>query len=272
MADKSGKREEKQGGKSSFSVTCSRLSQYLKENGSFGGISLSITPRPLEQAKGIILAPTTMSLMPGVAMSAEDHSQNGSDQNPPKSMDLFPQHAGFDSPVAPAKKESSVASHNNKEPEKNQLTIFYSGKVLVFDNFPAEKVEDLMQMAGKESLVPENLGFITPSTTTAATVDLSHQHRSNIASTSDSQPLMLQNSIPKPTQANASDMPIARRNSLHRFLEKRKDRITTKAPYQVNASSSVAAEAAKPEDSKSWLNLGRPVSKPEQSSNLEGKR
>ncbi|KAG1358834.1 protein TIFY 10a [Cocos nucifera] len=272
MADKSGKREEKQGGKSSFSVTCSRLSQYLKENGSFGDISLSITPRPLEQAKGIILAPPTISLMPGVASSAEDLAQNGSDQTPPKSMDLFPQHAGFDSPVAPAKKGSSLTSHYNKETEKNQLTIFYGGKVLVFNNFPAEKVEDLMQMASKESLASKNLGFTTPSTTTAARVDLSHQHSSNIASTSDSKSLMLQNSIPQPAQANASDMPIARRNSLHRFLEKRKDRITTKAPYQVNASSWAAAEGAKPEDSKSWLNLGRTVSKPEQSSDLEGKR
>lgn len=55
-----------------------------------------------------------MSLMPGVAVSAEDHAQNGSDQTPPKSMDLFPQHAGFDSLVAQAKKEASVTSHNNK--------------------------------------------------------------------------------------------------------------------------------------------------------------
>lgn len=77
--------------------------------------------------------------------------------------------------------------------------------MLVFDNFPAEKVEDLMQMATKESLAARNLGFTTPSST-AAGVDFSPQNNSNIASTpAASQPVVvLQNSIPKPAQANAS--------------------------------------------------------------------
>lgn len=268
MADRMGKRTEKTGEKSSFSVTCSRLSQFLKEKGSFGDLGLEIAPRPLEQARGIIRAPTTMKLMPGVDVSEEDHSENGADQTAPKSMDLFPQHAVLDSVLARAKVESNMSSHN-KEPEKNQLTIFYAGKVLVFDNFPAEKVQDLMQMAMKE----RTLGFTTPSST-AARVDFSQQKSPNIASTTGSQlVVVLQNSMPKPAQANNSDMP--RRNSLHRFLEKRKDRISTKAPYQVNAaaasSSSAAVDAVKAEDGKSWLGLGRPVSKPE-SSNSEGKR
>lgn len=34
-----------------------------------------------------------------------------------------------------------------------QLTIFYAGKVLVFNNYPAYKARDLMQMASKESVV-----------------------------------------------------------------------------------------------------------------------
>nr|CAD1826062.1 unnamed protein product [Ananas comosus var. bracteatus] len=55
-----------------------------------------------------------------------------------------------------------------------------------------------------------------------------------------------QSTLPSTIQTTASDMPIARRNSLHRFLQKRKHRINSKAPYQTNV--------VKPEeDNKSWL-------------------
>jgi len=47
-----------------------------------------------------------------------------------------------------------------REKEKHQLTIFYAGKVLVFDNFPAEKANDLMQMAGKGASVSQNSGLL----------------------------------------------------------------------------------------------------------------
>ncbi|MYY57411.1 hypothetical protein, partial [Ligilactobacillus salivarius] len=40
----------------------------------------------------------------------------------------------------------------------------------------------------------------------------------------------------------SSDMPIARRVSLHRFMEKRKHRLATSAPYQL-PNSSMAKEA-----------------------------
>jgi len=54
-----------------------------------------------------------------------------------------------------------------REKEKHQLTIFYNGKVLVFDNFPAEKANDLMQMAGKGASVSQNSGLL-PSPAVAA--------------------------------------------------------------------------------------------------------
>jgi jasmonate ZIM domain-containing protein len=40
--------------------------------------------------------------------------------------------------------------------EKQQLTIFYGGKVLVFDDFPADKAKGLMQLASKDSPVVQN--------------------------------------------------------------------------------------------------------------------
>ena len=54
-----------------------------------------------------------------------------------------------------------------REKEKHQLAIFYNGKVLVFDNFPAEKANDLMQMAGKGASVSQSSGLL-PSPAVAA--------------------------------------------------------------------------------------------------------
>ncbi|WOL12158.1 hypothetical protein Cni_G20923 [Canna indica] len=237
--------------KSQFSVTCSLLSQYLKEKGRFGTINgLQISPitttldlQPKEKYK----APTTLSLLPGtVDATSEDNAPYCTNPNSgPKSMELFP-------PKKPAALDSTalVPPNRNKEVEKKQLTIFYGGKVVVFDDFPADKAESLMQMARKVSTAAAPT---TPSAMNAA---------------DDSLPPNYKLQQPK---ANASaDMPIARRNSLHRFLEKRKDRINTKAPYQVPgmpAAAAVAMVAAKPDQgSQSWLGLGRQASAQEHNS------
>lgn len=249
MAEMRGKRGEK----TQFSITCGLLRQYLKEKGSFGSIGLDImAPRPLHhQHHGRYQSPTTLSLLPGVDVSTEDHTNDGTHQTAPKSMELFPQHAaGFGSSVLPLKEESVKTASSIKHTEKSsQLTIFYGGKVLVFDDFPADKAMDLLQIASKESTVAPKRGLPVPSSTNAAE-----------SST--------QNDLPKPTQANASDMPIARKNSLHRFLEKRKDRISTKAPYQAHGGSSAAAppDEVKLEDGQPWLGLGRHAVKQEHSS------
>lgn len=40
-------------------------------------------------------------------------------------------------------------SVGNSEPEKAQMTIFYNGQVMVFNDFPADKVKEIMLLAGK---------------------------------------------------------------------------------------------------------------------------
>ena len=87
--------------------------------------------------------------------------------------------------------------------EKAPLTIVYDGRVLVFEDFPADKAEELMQLAG--------------SGTSAAP-------RNKEAPAAEQQQ--------KPAAANQSaaaaaalpDLPIARNESLQRFLQKRKHR------------------------------------------------
>ncbi|KAG0482725.1 hypothetical protein HPP92_010809 [Vanilla planifolia] len=164
-----------------FSLTCGRLSQYLKEKGK------------AEEA------PATLSLMGA--------KENVASRNATKSMELFPNHIAFARSAPPA-----IA----KEPVKAQLTMFYEGRVLVFDHCPADKAMDLMQLASKAS------------------------------STGGS---------PAISPANFSDLPLARKASLHRFLQKRKDRIGAKAPYgKAGGDGLKRAMAVKQEEvSPPWL-------------------
>lgn len=174
--------------KSSFSQTCSLLSQYLKEKGSLGDLSLgrgfesngSTPPTPAAAA-------TTMNLFP-----VADKSGNG----------------------VPAK----------QQPENAQMTIFYGGQVVVFNDFPSEKAKEIMMLASKASS--------------------SHKQPEIPASPTVAANSLMQTQRPQPI---VSDLPIARTASLTRFLMKRKDRITARAPY--------ASPTTKPAESKSWLGL-----------------
>ncbi|KAG0499482.1 hypothetical protein HPP92_003740 [Vanilla planifolia] len=207
--------------KSSFSMTCSLLSQYIKEKGSFADLGIGMPGKT---------TPTTMSLLPGVDVSGEDFTDS-KEENVTKSMELFPKTVGFGTTSPPVE---------TKKPEKAQLTIFYGGKIMVFDNFPAEKAQDLMQLAGKR----QNFNCVTQ--------------------ISEVPPVATPKTCPSPVntgaaQPNLSHLPIARKASLHRFLEKRKDRISAIAPYQLSGNTeSMAASSAKEEISQQpWLGLGQ---------------
>ncbi|KAH7656492.1 Tify domain-containing protein [Dioscorea alata] len=133
---------------STFTLTCNLLSQFLKDrkpSSSFPDLSLGISaPNPPDLHHRV----KTMNLLPGVDVAGgetgnENHKGNAMDLN------LFPQRAGFAPSSSPAPAEGS------RELEKPQLTIFYGGKVLVFDNFPASKAMDLLNLAGKQSAPAE---------------------------------------------------------------------------------------------------------------------
>ncbi|KAI4379582.1 hypothetical protein MLD38_005860 [Melastoma candidum] len=155
-----------------FSRTCSLLSRYLKEKGSSLGdlnLNLSFPNNP---------AGFRSEVPP---------------QSPARTISLFPE---------------SKLKGGKDNPEVAPMTIFYAGKVIVFDDFPAEKAKEVMVLASRASI----LGSAAPNP-----------------------------ADPVPSPAH---LPIARRASLHRFLEKRKDRVMARAPYHRMAES--PAGTAKP--------------------------
>ncbi|CAN6485532.1 unnamed protein product [Victoria cruziana] len=105
-------------------------------------------------------------------------------------------------------------------PGTSPLTIFYNGTVNVF-NVPSDTAEKLIKLAANGKSMPADppARSTPPGSAPAAHADVG-------------------NTLNKLSQ----DLPIARRKSLQRFLEKRKDRLSSTLPYE---------EAADQQDKKS---------------------
>ncbi|KAI3447235.1 hypothetical protein Pfo_003900 [Paulownia fortunei] len=220
------------GGRSNFSQTCSLLSQYLKEKGSFGDLSLGLTPK-LAEPKG------TMNLLPMI----EKSGQNSGSGNFNMQMNMLPQLAAGGEETL-----SKFESGTKSATETAQMTIFYAGQVIVFNDFPADKAKEIMMLASKSSAAqnPHPAAFAPPYA--AQKLAESATSTPNIVPTFG----MQERARHPPQPALGSDLPIARKNSLARFLEKRKDRITANAPYQASKPAPPPPKAAKTE---AWLGL-----------------
>ncbi|KAK4428794.1 protein TIFY 10A [Sesamum alatum] len=188
------------GGRSNFSRTCSLLSQYLKEKGSFGDLTLGLGNNL--EIKGP--APTeTKNLLPMIEKSGQSSP-----------------------PTRDETRNKSDLSGTRPEAETAQMTIFYAGQVMVFDDFPADKAKEIMTLASKSSSAA-----VAPLQSPAESTTFGIQERPH----------------PSAQPPLDSDLPIARKNSLARFLEKRKDRITANAPYPASKP---------PAKTEAWLGLG----------------
>ncbi|XP_006303246.2 protein TIFY 11A [Capsella rubella] len=230
--------------KSDFTRRCSLLSRYLKEKGSFGNIDLGLFRKP---CPGLLLPGISHPSGPGKPSAAAqkvEHFQgepSNSSGGKVKDADLSESHPG-----------------------NSQLTIFFGGKVLVYNEFPADKAQEIMDVAKLAKPVTE----INIQTQINAQEN-NNNNKSNIQTQTNVEDInnndtsdMVLPDLNEPTNSAYTDHNhptkeqqqqnqiverIARRASLHRFFAKRKDRAVARAPYQVNQNPGHHRYPPKPE-------------------------
>ncbi|XP_051136213.1 protein TIFY 10A isoform X2 [Andrographis paniculata] len=295
--------------KSNFLQTCNLLSRYIKEKGSLRDLNLEIGGK-VESLDAIV--------KPGSSLSATINSntsprnpgklakQTSPDEQPPSLDPSQPVSRPNSTPIILVDDDSSTETSTSKEAttielKHPQLTIFYSGSVLVFDDYPADKARELVSIAKKNSsqmsygILANTPHLEKPNPPKPAPREglpprphsgssklphvaiLSHPCKEKLNPTSAREGLPPRPQPPggkQPTEkakttavwapaaaassskaveeqassaqseASGSDLPIARRSSLHRFLEKRKDRAAARGPYH-NPEQGVAGSSSK---------------------------
>ncbi|KAL2493332.1 Protein TIFY 10B [Abeliophyllum distichum] len=242
------KRARKAPEKSNFVHTCNLLSQFIKEKGSLRDLNFEIGDK-VESLESIVKADKSQA---AAASTSIEKSVQASEQVicidpdpqrgvPDSSISLqdasnehitdFLVDSKFTKKKGPNFHELSRDAET-VESKSAQLTIFYAGRVLVFDDYPAEKVTQLVEFASKESCnksegilsnhvkeKPNSGGAVASGTALEGLPPRPEAMASRTEKTCCSRP-----EEQFPPQLEANDLPIARRSSLHRFLEKRKDR------------------------------------------------
>ncbi|KQJ96460.1 protein TIFY 11d isoform X1 [Brachypodium distachyon] len=198
------------GNSNRFAVTCGLMRQYMREQ------------QQQQQAGGGGGAPRSLALSLGLPSPDEPADA------PRRTMQFFPAAAAAgggggasSSQLLPKECCRAETTQITKAP----LTMFYDGRVVVFEDFPADKAMKLMQLAG------------------------------SVSSSSSSPEAPAADKSPDPEPGALSDLPLARKASLQRFLHKRKHRQVATAdhrPYQ----KPVASPPPKDHDHPStWLAL-----------------
>ncbi|XP_076881820.1 protein TIFY 10A-like [Bidens hawaiensis] len=185
--------------KSKFVQTCNRLSLFLKENGDIGDLNFGINTK-FDATEASAAETTTIDLLRSIG-----HDTGEKTLEKLKLKNSPPPAPPTEYVILDSSRElTNRASTSSAKPKTAPMTIFYGGKVIVVDDVPADRVRDLMLMAKPKEKFEKNVELASTSKVVSG-------------------------------EAKDSDLPIARRASLHKFLAKRKDRRAS--PYQTNAQS-----------------------------------
>ncbi|XP_047332817.1 protein TIFY 10A-like [Impatiens glandulifera] len=148
----------------------------------------------------------------------------------PTTMNLFPM-AG----------DSNLSDEKKLESETAPMTIFYGEKVMVFNDFSTEKFNEIMALVSKENSQYQRINNFSSRPSTPVQIT---------AVDPNSNDNLLPRRLPHRVVA---DLSMARKTSLTRFFEKRKDRIIARAPYSINKPTISPSDAT---NAKGWLGLG----------------
>lgn len=173
-------------------------------------------------------------------------------------LKLFPVSTGFGSnprvtekninlPFAIGQADSDSRSVPAKVPEQqsiNQLTIFYNGTVNVYD-VPADKAEAIMSLAVANSSSNTAISTMTRPKIEQIWKPLPSKPASNAVKENQIQRLPV-------------GLEIVRKLSLQRFLEKRKERINSVAPYTTLKTATLVSKEGKRSDDQIILSLACP--------------
>ncbi|KAE8699406.1 Jasmonate-zim-domain protein 6, putative isoform 2 [Hibiscus syriacus] len=216
------------------------LSQLLKEKRNLGDISVGTDSK--HESKGIETSrqrAATMNFLPNMDNSSENLKPTlvASNAFSPDIVSLG----------ASTSKEDTNTTTDFRKPAKveaknSQLTMFFGGQVVVFNDFPSHKFKEIMDILASYGCSSACSGVVAETGMEKVNYKIDKVESRNpeipdlnVATTTGNCP-------PPPPQVPAgerceyggSDLRIARRNSLHKFFEKRKDRAAARAPYQFN--------------------------------------